>query len=146
MVGSVKEPVRNYDLLSMLMICLGDPKMAEHDILKLLDVLLSNEIEAAEKQQILQRDFDIPMTKELEGGILDMCNLGETIARENIAKGLAKGLAEGLAKGRAEGLAAGVITSIRNLMKNTGWPVEQAMIALGVPEDEWGKYIELLTQ
>ena len=33
---------------------------AEHDILKLLDVLLLNEIEAAEKKQVLQRDFIFP--------------------------------------------------------------------------------------
>ena len=128
MVGSVKEPVRNYDLLSMLMICLGDPETAEHDILKLLDVLLSNEIEAAEKQQILQRDFDILMTKELERGIQDMCNLGETIARENIAKG------------RAEGILA----SIKSIMETMGLTIEQAMSALKVPDTEKQKYMDLL--
>lgn len=36
------------------------PSHAEHDILKLLDVLLLNEIEAAEKKQVLQRDFIFP--------------------------------------------------------------------------------------
>ena len=55
-----------------------------------------------------------------------MCNLGEAIEREGIAKG--------------------VITSIKNLMKNTGWPIEQAMATLGVPKEEWGKYVELLAK
>lgn len=142
MVGQVQEPVRNYDLLTLLMICLGKPEDTDCDILKLLDVLLSNEIEATEKQQVLQNDFGIPMTRELEGGLQDMCNLGEAIAHENMAKGMAKGRAEG----RAEGIANGVITSIKNLVKNTGWPVEQAMTALGVPQEEWSKYVKLLAE
>lgn len=150
MVGQVQEPTRNYDLLTLLMICLGKPEDTDCDILKLLDVLLSNEMEAAEKQQVLQNDFDIPMTRELEGGLQDMCNLGEVIAHENMAKGLARGRVEGRAEGRAEGrvegIANGVITSIKNLVKNTGWPVEQAMTALGVPQEEWGKYVELLAK
>jgi len=68
MVGSVKEPVRNYDLMTLLMICLGRPENTKCDILKLLDMLLSNEIAATEKQRILQNDVGIPMTRELEGG------------------------------------------------------------------------------
>jgi len=142
MVGQVQEPIRNYDLLTLLMICLGKPEDTDCDILKLLDVLLSNEMEASEKQQVLQNDFGIPMTRELEGGLQDMCNLGEAIARENMAKGMARGRAEG----RVEGIANGVITSIKNLVKNTGWPVEQAMTALGVPQEEWSKYVKLLAE
>ena len=134
MVGCVKEAVQNYDLMTLLMICLGRPEDTDCDILKLLDVLLSNEIEATEKQQVLQNDFGIPMTRELEGGLQDMCNLGEAIARENMAKG------------RAEGMAKGIITSINNLMKNTGWPVEQALTTLGVPKEEWSRYVKLLTE
>lgn len=125
MVGNAKEPVRNYDLLSMLMICLGDPETAEYDILRLL---LSNEIAAAEKQRVLQHDFAIPLTKELERGINDMCNLSEVIARENMTKGM----------------ATGIITSIKNLMKNTGWPLEQALATLEVPKEDWGKYTKIL--
>ena len=108
------------------MICLGRPEETDCDILKLLDVLLSNDIEVPEKQQVLENDFGIPMTRELERGLNDMCNLGEAIEREGIAKG--------------------VITSIKNLMKNTGWPIEQAMATLGVPKEEWGKYVELLAK
>ena len=126
MVGCVKEAVQNYDLMTLLMICLGKPEETDCDILKLLDVLLSNDIEVPEKQQVLENDFGIPMTRELERGLNDMCNLGEAIEREGIAKG--------------------VITSIKNLMKNTGWPIEQAMATLGVPKEEWGKYVELLAK
>jgi len=53
---------------------------------------------------------------------------------------------DAVAEGRAEGIANGVITSIKNLVKNTGWPVEQAMTALGVPQEEWSKYVKLLAE
>ena len=126
MVGAVKEPVENYDLLTLLMICLGKPKDTECDILKLLDVLLSNEIEVPEKRQVLANDFGIPMTRELERGLNDMCNLGEAIEREGMAKG--------------------VITSIQNVMDTTRWSAEQAMAALKIPENERQHYAELLSK
>ena len=126
MVGCVKEAVQNYDLMTLLMICLGNPDDTDCDILKLLDVLFSTDIEVNVKQQVLKDEFGIPMTRELERGLNDMCNLGVAIEREGIAKG--------------------VITSIKNLMENTGWPIERAMATLGVPKEEWSKYAELLAK
>ena len=57
LVGEGKEPVRNYDLLSIIMLCLGGPDGANYDgVLRMLDVLLSNETSEAEKRKILQDD------------------------------------------------------------------------------------------
>ena len=67
-----------------------------------------------------------------------MCNLGETIARENIAKGLAKG--------RAEGRAEGILASIKSIMETMGLTIDQAMSALKVPDTEKQKYMDLLEQ
>ena len=36
--------------------------------------------------------------------------------------------------------------NIRNLMKNMNWRPVQAMSALGVPEEERAKYLEMLKQ
>ena len=38
-----------------------------------------------------------------------------------------------------KGQSDGILSSIKNLMKNTGWPIEQAMT-----ETDWPKYQELL--
>ena len=51
-----------------------------------------------------------------------MCNLGEVIAREN------------LAKGRTEGITERAISDLKNLMETLGLSLEQAMSALKVPE------------
>lgn len=38
----------------------------------------------------------------------------------------------------------GVLSSIKNLMKNTDWPIEQVMSMLGVPDTDRSRYLELL--
>ncbi len=54
---------------------------------------------------------------------------------------LSKGVEE---KGRAKGMADGILASIKNLVKNMGVSVEQAMSVLEIPEAERQKYMELL--
>ena len=125
LAGAVKEPVRNYDLLSVVMLCLGGADEENYNgVLKLLDVLLSSEAGEAEKKRILQDDFNIPMTQTLETEVQVMCNLSQGV----------------LEKGKAEGL----LSAIKNLMANTGWPLEKAMETLGVSEAERSKYADLL--
>ena len=139
LVGDAMEPVRNYDLLSIIILCLGGPAGGNYDgVLWMLDVLLSNETSEAEKRKILHDDYDIPMTQTMEKEVSVMCNLSKGI-RE-------KGVAESMAKGRAEGLADGILSSIKNLVKNMGVSVEQAMSVLEIPEAERQKYVDLLEQ
>lgn len=70
LIGSVQEPTRDYDLLSVVMLCLGGADGKNYGgILKLLDVLLSGAAGGAEEKQILQNEFDIPMTETLESEV-----------------------------------------------------------------------------
>lgn len=133
LIGTVQERPRDYDLLSVVMLCLGGADGENYNgILKLLDVLLSSETGEAEKKQILQNDFDIPMTQTLELEVQAMCNLSQGVEE--------KGRIKGRAEGRAEGKAEERLSAIRNLMASMGWSVEQAMEALRVPETERQKY------
>ena len=129
LVGEAIEPVRNYDLLSVVMLCLGGPDRENYDgVLRMLDVLLSNETSEAEKRKILQNDYDIQMTQTMEREVSVMCNLS-------------KGVEE---KGMAKGMTNGILASIKNLVKNMGVSVEQAMSVLEIPETERQKYMDLL--
>ncbi|RKJ52242.1 hypothetical protein D7X25_15810 [bacterium 1XD42-8] len=111
------------------MLCLGGPDGANYDgVLRMLDVLLSNETSEAEKRKILQDDYDIQMTQTMEREVSVMCNLS-------------KGVEE---KGMAKGLTNGILASIKNLVKNMGVSVEQAMSVLEIPEAERQKYMDLL--
>lgn len=137
LVGEAVEPVQNYDLLSIVMLCLGGPDGENYDgVLRMLDVLLSNETSEAEKRRILQDDYDIQMTRTMESGVSVMCNLSKGV--------MEKGIAKGMEKGRAEGMEKGILMSIRSLMETMGWTLDQAMTALKVPEAERQVYQNLL--
>jgi hypothetical protein len=121
LVGDVKEKVEDYDLLTAVMICLGDSHGDNYSgILKLLDVLLSSERKPEEKKKILENDFSIEMTKSLEREVSVMCNLSKGVEEKGITKG--------------------ILASIRNLMESMSWSAEQAMNALKIPEEERSKY------
>ena len=111
-------------------------------ILRMLDVLLSNETSEAEKRKILQADYDIQMTQTMERAVSVMCNLSKGV----MAKGMAKGMAQGMAQGMAKGMTDAILASIKNLMKNMSISVEQAMSVLEIPETERQKYMDLLEQ
>lgn len=133
MIGSVHEKKRHYDLMTAVLICLGDEQEeAETGILKLLEVLLSSNRTAEEKIQILQEEFQIEMTETLENEVNDMCNLSKGIEERGIQKGLEKGLETG----RQQGLQKGRQESLQNLMKNMKLSTDQAMDILGIPEKE----------
>ncbi len=124
LIGEFGDNVEYYDLLTGIIICLGDADHERSGILKLLEVLLSSERSTKEKKKILQEDFGIKMTQELESEVSEMCNLSEGVEQKGIAKG--------------------IITSIRNLMESMGWSIEQAMDALQIPMEERNDYLNML--
>lgn len=145
LVGDASEAVRNYDLLSIVMLCLGGPGGENYDgVLRLLDVLLSSESSEAEKRWVLRDEYDIQMTQTLESEVSVMCNLSKGVIEKSWKKGIAAGHAAGRAAGRAEGYAERALSDLQNLTETLGLTIEQAMAALKVPEAERQKYRELL--
>ena len=139
----MEEPVENYDLMTAVMICLGGSNSrSEPDVLRLLDVLFSSETGAEKKRHILQQDFDIPMTQALERKVDVMCNFSQGVWEQ----GMEAGRKEGMEAGRKEGLEAGAMQNMLNSIKNhsMGWPIEQVMSMLGVPDADRPKYLEAL--
>ena len=117
LVGNVKEDTANYDLLTIITICLDTEKDAQYDgILKLLGVLFSKETTPAEKKQILQDDFNIPMTQNLERTVYNMGSLADGIEARGIKIGRELGKAEGVALGKAEGVAIGKSEGIESMV------------------------------
>jgi predicted transposase/invertase (TIGR01784 family) len=96
-VGKIKEKKANYDLMTVIMVCLGNENKENHKgILRLLEVLLSNEKQANEKKKILSEDFEIAMTKILEKEVQEMCNLSKGVEERGIEKGKIEGRTEAL--------------------------------------------------
>ena len=124
LIGEFGENVECYDLLTGIIICLGDVDDKMTGILKLLEVLLSSERSPKEKREILQEEFGIKMTQELEREVSGMCNLSDGVEQKGITKG--------------------IVSSLRNLMESMGWSIEQAMDALQIPTEERQTYANML--
>lgn len=86
-----------YDLMELVMIHLGRGSTVEKGtkIHGLLHTILSTKLSPAEKKEILNREYDIAVSKELEGGMIQMCNLSEAIEEKALERGLEQGLEQG---------------------------------------------------
>ena len=105
-----------YDLLSVIMLCLGTAKLpTENPLLGMLSVLLSPEINVEEKEIRLQTNYGLEHSIEIKEGLQTMCNLSYSI------------LEKGIEQGKAE--------LIRNCLKKLG-SCEQVAELLGVSLEE----------
>jgi len=90
MFGNAVEPKVNYDLLSVVMIYLGQVKFeTKSQTLKLLNTLLSSDVDASYKIEFLEREFGIARSRKLESEVGLMCNLSVGVERRGIEKGSA---------------------------------------------------------
>ena len=120
-MGETKEEVRNYDLMSAVMICLGEETDRNYGgLLKFLEVLLSDEKTAAAKKTILQNEFDVPMTQTLETEVYQMCNLSQGAIEKGIGLGRDKTL----------------IDTARSVMQNMHMTVDEALNVMNVPQED----------
>ena len=108
LVGNAEYGKMNYDMATVIMVCLRDTERKEKDILRLLGILLSPEIQPEHKKRVLEEDYGIPMTVEMEKEAENMCDYGRGLARKYAEKGMAEGMAKGIEKGRTEGRNEGI--------------------------------------
>ena len=137
-IGNAVEAPENYDLINIVMVCLG--KMEEwndNNLIKFLGVLFQNELSAREKKDILERDFDIPMTETFESEVDDMCNLSQGVAEEAMQKGLKQGRQEGIEKGIEQGLEQGRTHILIELVNDGVFTMEKAAEKAGMSVEEF---------
>ncbi len=61
---------------------------AQCNAMNLLSTIFSLRLSADEKKKILSKKYNIAMTAELETNMLELCNLGTTIERRGVEKGI----------------------------------------------------------
>ena len=119
LIGEAQEETENYDLMSVVMICLGKPGTENHKgILKFMEVLLSSTRSCSEKKKILEEEFGVAMSEELEREVLEVCNLSQGVRAE--------GREEGRQEGRIEGIGIGEIRMLVQLVREGDLPLERA--------------------
>lgn len=173
-IGEVHEPIANYDKLKAIIISLNDEGMENRsDIIRLLSTLLSTRKSVEQRKQILEDEFDIPMTRDIEEEVAEMCNLGMAVELKGVAEGMErgmiqgmqegmqkgmregmqKGIREGMQKGMEEGMQKGLekgqesarIEAISNIMQALKLTAQQAMDILKIPEAERERYVAKLS-
>ena len=132
LVGEASEEESNYDLMTAVIICIGDKDSTTVGILRLLEVLFSPKRAAAEKKHILEKEFSVKMIEEMENEVNEMCNLSKGIEEIGIQKGIQRGQQEG------------ILNSLKNLMETMNLAMENAMDALKIPEKDRAIYAEYL--
>lgn len=96
LIGKIRDGRKHYDKLSVIIICLNEKCMPHNKgIHQFLNIILSKKLPPAEKQQQLERNFDMKLTETLRKDVSEMCNFGDAIEREGIRKGRRKGKREG---------------------------------------------------
>ncbi|MBR3811526.1 MAG: hypothetical protein IKJ16_04240 [Agathobacter sp.] len=132
--GNMEEEKEYYDLMNAIMICLGKNE-TEHDLLRMLDVLLSSDKKAAEKKAILEDEFKIPMTEKMEEEVKHMCNLSDGVENKGIQKGIKIGIEQGIEQEHIRAIE-------RKLEKNKS--VEQIADELEMEIADVEKYIQTI--
>ena len=82
----------------------------------------------------MQDEYDIQMTRTMESEVSVMCNLSKGVMEKSWKKGMEKGVEQG------------ILSSIKSLMETMDWTLDQAMVALKVPEAERRVYQDLLKE
>ena len=125
LIGNAVEKSENYDLMSVVTICLGEPGTENYTgIVKFMDVLLSSSRAATEKKKILEEEFGVAMNEELEREVLVMCNLSQGVKAEGINIGEMRMLVKQVRKGRvtieeAAEDAGMTVEEFKKVMENT---------------------------
>lgn len=89
-VGEFPEGKTRYDLLSVIVVCLSKELAQEKEetrLHRLLGTLLSSKMTRQEKKDIIESEYGIPLTQNIERRVNIMCNLSEVIEERGIEKG-----------------------------------------------------------
>lgn len=120
LIGNVKQEKINYDLMTVILVLLGDKKDKNYKgVLKLLNTLLSTDTSVQEKKQILQEDFQIQMTQQLEREVAEMCNLSKGVEE--------KGRKEGMIEIAKRMLADGMLP-LEKIAEYSGLSIDEVLV------------------
>jgi hypothetical protein len=78
-----------YDLMEMVMVTLNKSASYEDgtELHRMLNILFSATLSAADKTRMLQEDYDIPANREIEEGVERMCNYSSYVKDQGISRG-----------------------------------------------------------
>lgn len=134
--GKKSEDKANYDLIVAIMVNLGKVPSKQR-LLKFLRLIFLDARKSAEKKKILQDEYDLTLTKNMEGAWMKMDSLAAGIEERGILKGEKRGEKRGIRIGEKRGEKRGekqgmdrMMSALRMLKKNL--PLETIMEKTGL--------------
>ncbi len=128
--GHVKLKKADYDLMTGIVLWLGDPASKEYKgIFKMLHTLLSNKVEEPKKRQVLEEEYDIQMSEKMEKEVSTMCNLSQGILEQGIQQGERKGVRRGRQEQRIQDEKKMQRQNIKRMKKLLAAGIDKATIA-----------------
>ncbi len=94
---------KEYDLMSLNMICIGDSESEEYsDIIEFLGTLLSNTLSNKERKTTLNKKYEMPMTESVDEEVESMCNLSSAVFERGDKHGFERGTKNGILQTKRE--------------------------------------------
>ena len=94
--GNINLEKENIDLMQVLIVNLGDPDSPiNNQILRLLNVLLSDKTDTNAKKRVLEDEYHIAMSRELESEVSRLCDLSQGIFEKGVSQGFNQGIIVG---------------------------------------------------
>ena len=123
----------NYDLINMTIVGLKDfdsAAQSEHPLIRMLSLIFTQELTAGQKKELLENDYNIQMTENVEEAFEDMCDFSTGFYQDGLNKGVKQGRAEGIGIGRLEEQS----NTIQKLLRQ--FDPRQISSMLDIPLDE----------
>lgn len=134
--GKTSADIGRYDLLGVIIVGLSKELINECDesgLHRLLGAIFSPDLPIQVKKEILQKEYEIMMSDDMERSVESMCNLSEAIEERGIAKGRSEGWSKGEKFGQYQTLYKllkdGII-SMSQVIEQTGESEEDFLIRL----------------
>ena len=103
LIPGIPDRRKEYDKLSVVMVCLNTKKETEDQFLGMLQTLFNTELAEKEKKERLEQEYEIQMENGFGKELSLMCNLSDTVEERGIQKGIEKGIEQGMEKGIEKG-------------------------------------------
>lgn len=126
--GDFSEKSR-YDLLSVIMTCLGDSNDKNNELIGMLNTVLSEKLNVTEKEHILTTEYGIELKTAKNGVVNLMCNLSDRIERIGIEKGIEQG----------------TLKTLFELYQDNLIPLKEAAHRVSMTEQEFLKAVQKFT-
>lgn len=138
-VGNGAVDKKKYDMMSLVMINLGNSDKNYSGLIEMLNLLTNmRRIPVEKAMDILEKNYGVKFKNRLKE-VDDMCNLSQGFYDDGKAEGIIEGRAEGRAEGEAKGKMQAKVQMIDNLLAK-GFKLSEALELAELDEESYNKF------